>query len=626
VTIRKFVRFAAAGLVGLLVLGALLAGFGIDMIRMGGPIQTNSQQASDLIADILPPPAYIIEPFLEASLLRQDPRMATASRDRLTKLRADFEARHRHWQQATIDPALQAALEKAAAPAERFWQTLESRFLPAIAAGDAAAIDASYRDLAASYAEHRQKIDATVVVAAAQQATLNAKGRQTTTQVSLLLAGLGLTVLLLVAASAWAVLAKLVAPVREIAIITSRLAGGETAAVPFRDRSDELGEIGRAVEGFRMAAIDRDAAAAATNAEQNLVVDALVAAMDALAKGDLTVTIDTAFPPAFAETKRNFERATVNLRQMIQAVVENAESIQIGTGEIAQASEDLARRTESNAASLEQTSAALVQIDGRLRATTTASNDTVARADKAIATVVSGRGIATDAVDAMGRVSGSARGIDSVIEGLDKIAFQTRVLAMNAAVEAGRAGDAGRGFAVVADLVSALAMRAEEEAKRARDQLTVTQAEILTAVDAVQKVDGALADIAGDVAAVHTLVGGIAADNKAQSLAVTEITAAIGTMDRSTQQNAAMVEETSAATRTLTAEVADLAQSASAFVFERRTQKKPVAEERRSGGKLRKAEKPVGATAAHPVHRPRPAAVRPVLVAVANSADDWQDF
>ncbi|MQH48834.1 chemotaxis protein, partial [Escherichia coli] len=103
--------------------------------------------------------------------------------------------------------------------------------------------------------------------------------------------------------------------------------------------------------------------------------------------------------------------------------------------------------------------------------------------------VGSGRSTAEQATAAMIRVSDSARGIDSVIEGLDKIAFQTRVLAMNAAVEAGRAGEAGRGFAVVADLVSALAMRAEEEARRAREQLTATQTDIVVAVDAVKKVD-----------------------------------------------------------------------------------------------------------------------------------------
>jgi methyl-accepting chemotaxis protein len=256
------------------------------------------------------------------------------------------------------------------------------------------------------------------------------------------------------------------------------------------------------------------------------------------------------------------------LNILLGVIAESAEGIRTGSSEITQASEDLARRTEGNAASLEETSAALVQIDGRLKATSQSSTQTVARADQAIATVNGGRATAEEAVQAMGRVSDSAKGIDSVIEGLDKIAFQTRVLAMNAAVEAGRAGDAGRGFAVVADLVSALAMRAEEEAKRARDQLTLTQTDIVTAVQAVQKVDGALANISSDVDEVHKLLGTMADDASAQSTAITQISAAIGAMDQSTQQNAAMVEQTSAAARNLTAEVTALADQAAMFKTE----------------------------------------------------------
>jgi len=152
-----------------------------------------------------------------------------------------------------------------------------------------------------------------------------------------------------------------------------------------------------------------------------------------------------------------------------------------------------------------------------------------------------------------------------VIEGLDKIAFQTRVLAMNAAVEAGRAGEAGRGFAVVADLVSAMAMRAEEEAGRARDQLTATQTDIVAAVTAVRKVDDALSNIVGDVGEVHALVERMSADNQAQSTAITQISSAVGTMDHSTQQNAAMVEQTSAAARNLHTEVTALAERAARF-------------------------------------------------------------
>ncbi|HWU95974.1 MAG TPA: methyl-accepting chemotaxis protein, partial [Sphingomonas sp.] len=115
------------------------------------------------------------------------------------------------------------------------------------------------------------------------------------------------------------------------------------------------------------------------------------------------------------------------------------------------------------------------------------------------------------------------------------------------------------------DLVSALAMRAEEEAGRARDQLTATQTDIVAAVEMVQKVDGALANISGDVGEVHALLGQMATDNQAQSTAITQISVAIGTMDQSTQQNAAMVEETSAAARNLSAEVTSLAEQAARF-------------------------------------------------------------
>ena len=224
-------------------------------------------------------------------------------------------------------------------------------------------------------------------------------------------------------------------------------------------------------------------------------------------------------------------------------------------------------------------------------------------------------------MQAMSRVSESAKGIDDVIEGLDKIAFQTRVLAMNAAVEAGRAGDAGRGFAVVADLVSALAMRAEEEAKRARDQLSVTQADIGTAVQAVQKVDGALADISTGVGEVHQLLGRIATDNQAQSTAVTQISAAIGTMDQSTQQNAAMVEETSAAARNLTSEVAALSDRAARFTIGKKTPaRSPIVSAqpaaRRVPSKGTVAKVPVAAIAQASM----------VSAQAAAAADDWATF
>ncbi len=363
----------------------------------------------------------------------------------------------------------------------------------------------------------------------------------------------------------WLLIRTIAAPLRDLTDATTTLAQGGEAKVPFRERADELGDIAGAVEQFRMAAVNRAEVDARAAADQQIVTTSLRDGLSALTTGDLTASIDAEFPGAYVELKTNFNAALASLRGLIGSVAESTRAIRTGSSEITQASEDLARRTEANAASLEETSAAVTQMDTRLKATAAAAGRTVERADGAIATVTSGRSVADEAVQAMTRVSDSAKGIDSVIEGLDKIAFQTRVLAMNAAVEAGRAGEAGRGFAVVADLVSALAMRAEEEAGRARDQLTATQTDIGAAVEMVQKVDAALLDISGDVSEVHTLLGDIAADNQAQSTAITEISAAIGAMDHSTQQNAAMVEQTAAAARNLTGEVSALTEQADKF-------------------------------------------------------------
>ncbi len=392
-----------------------------------------------------------------------------------------------------------------------------------------------------------------------------------------LLAGLGAALLLARTARR-----LLVQPLLDLAGTMRALDGGDlTVTVPHADREDELGGMAQAIDAFR----DKlNAAEAAKEAQTRLIVDTIGTSLDAMARGDLSVQVDAELTGPFAALKRSFNDAAQGLRALIGHVVTGTENIRTGANEIASASEDLARRTERNAATLEETNAAVHMVEERLKSIALSANETLSRADGAIAVVGDGRVIAEEAVQAMTRVSDSAKGIDSVIEGLDKIAFQTRVLAMNAAVEAGRAGEAGRGFAVVADLVSALAMRAEEEAGRARDQLTATQTDIVSAVEAVQRVDGALSDISGDVGQVHVLIGTMAEDNNAQSHAMSQVSEAIADMDRGTQQNAAMVEETSAAARNLTQEVDLLADSAATFTIEASHGHRPAAKRQAVSG------------------------------------------
>ncbi|WP_184168599.1 methyl-accepting chemotaxis protein [Sphingomonas kyeonggiensis] len=423
----------------------------------------------------------------------------------------------------------------------------------------------------------------------------------------------------------WLAINRTVAqPMAKLTEATTVLAKGGEAEVPSRDRQDELGQIANAVEQFRLGTKARAEADARSSAELRDVMGTLRETLQALSRGDLTAEITAAYPEAYAELKTNFNEAVTSLRTLISSVMESTASIHTGSSEIAQASEDLARRTEANAASLEETSAAVAQMDDRLRAMASSAGRTVERADGAISTVSGGRAIADEAVQAMTRVADSAKGIDSVIEGLDKIAFQTRVLAMNAAVEAGRAGEAGRGFAVVADLVSALAMRAEEEAGRARDQLTATQTDIVAAVEMVEKVDGALANISSDVSEVHTLLAEMATDNAAQSTAITQISTAIGTMDQSTQQNAAMVEQTSAAARNLSTEVSSLSEQAGRFTVGAATVRPAM--------RAAPAPTPMPSRPAKPIGKKSNGYVSPVkALPVAKSSatagdDDWTSF
>ena len=356
--------------------------------------------------------------------------------------------------------------------------------------------------------------------------------------------------------------ATLVAPLADLAETVQALEPGSSAVVPSADRDDELGDLARAIDKFNAHVAHAEGQ---KNAMTEIIVQTVGSGLQRLAEGDLTTTIDAELTGPFERLKRDFNAAIDSLRGLIGSVHSGATNLRQGSSEIAVASEDLARRTEANAASLETTAHVVGEIDGRLKTSVEAAASTVARANQTMEAVTAGRNRVSNAVGAMSRVSESAKGIDAVIEGLDKIAFQTRVLAMNAAVEAGRAGEAGRGFAVVADLVSALAMRAEEEAGRARDQLTVTQVEISSAVSAVEDVDGAFDSISDNAQSVHQLLAQVAEDNRVQSAAISRLNDTIRTMDQSTQQNAAMVEETSAAARNLMGEVSDLAERAGRF-------------------------------------------------------------
>ncbi|WP_298916571.1 PAS domain S-box protein [uncultured Roseobacter sp.] len=299
--------------------------------------------------------------------------------------------------------------------------------------------------------------------------------------------------------------------------------------------------------------------------ERRRVVEELQLAMKRLAKGDLSTPITERFPEEYAALKADFNDAQDHLKASIQAVLQSNQKISEGTTEISSASDELSRRTESQASSLEQSAAAITQMAASVKSTAEIAENTRDVVDKTKTRASAGSGVMTDARNAMDAISSSSSEISKITEVIDDIAFQTNLLALNAGVEAARAGEAGRGFAVVASEVRALALRSSEAATQIAKLISTSVDQVKEGVDLVSKTGESLSEIENFVADLANMVGNIAAAASEQSSGLGEITSAIGSLDDVTQKNAAMFEETNAATQLLANEVTSLGQITSSF-------------------------------------------------------------
>ncbi len=367
----------------------------------------------------------------------------------------------------------------------------------------------------------------------------------------------------------WLLTRAIAAPVVAMTAAMRRLASGDNSIeVPAVGRKDEVGEMAAAVLTFKEAAIEKlrlEAEKARTAEEDRVTVEALGKGLAAMAGGDLTHRFTTDVPARAAELKANFNSAIQQLQDAMAVVVANVRSIRSGSSEISQAADDLSRRTEQQAASLEETAAALDQI-------TATVNKTAAGARQASDVVQAARGdahksgeVVRDAVSAMSAIEQSAQQISQIIGVIDEIAFQTNLLALNAGVEAARAGDAGRGFAVVASEVRALAQRSAEAAKEIKTLISASTAQVSTGVSLVGQTGEALNRIVERVVEINGLVTEISASAQEQATGLQQVNTAVNQMDQVTQQNAAMVEESTAASHSLAQEADALAASVARF-------------------------------------------------------------
>lgn len=277
-----------------------------------------------------------------------------------------------------------------------------------------------------------------------------------------------------------------------------------------------------------------------------------------LAKGDVAQRIDHKFIPELDSLREDFNHSVENLSETLQRIGLNASAIGDGSNEIRSASDELSKRTETQAASVEQTAAALEEITATVNATAELAGEAGALVRSTKDEAERSGNVVTKAVSAMSDIRDSSDQIADIIGVIDDIAFQTNLLALNAGVEAARAGEAGKGFAVVAQEVRELAQRSATAAKEIKDLITRSGAQVQSGVDLVAETGEALKSIVGFVTNVNDHFQKIDSAAQEQATGLKEINRAVNTIDQGTQQNAAMAEEATASSHTLSTEVSSL--------------------------------------------------------------------
>ena len=378
-----------------------------------------------------------------------------------------------------------------------------------------------------------------------------------------------LAFLALVALSAFALHRLMGVPLARVGESISGIAQGTYDDEPiYQTRGDEIGRIGRHLEELKEQLQIGKAAEDAQRAEQEqqeAVVAQLSKGLQSLSEGDLTRTLDKPFASNYEELRLNFNTTVQKMLEIIGTVVENSTRIQAGATEISQSSDDLSHRTESQAATLEETAAAMEELTVSVKSAADGARQAESIAMDAKTTAENSDTVVTNAVNAMSQIEESSSKISQIITVIDDISFQTNLLALNAGVEAARAGEAGRGFAVVASEVRALAQRSSDAAMEIKSLISESANQVNQGVDLVGRAGQELKKITERVGEISEHISGIAAGAAEQAITLTEINTGVSQLDQVTQQNAAMVEEATAAGQLLRNDASALAQHVSVF-------------------------------------------------------------
>ncbi|MBX4927575.1 methyl-accepting chemotaxis protein [Rhizobium binae] len=546
----------------------------LERLKVNGPVYEQVVYGKDLIADILPPPLFVVESYMLSFEASKFPELTEINLAKIANLKTAYDDRRAYWKSTQLPQALKDELENdVLAKGDAFWQVMNRAIIPALNANDENKAHGAIEQLRAAFHAHQDAVEKLVANSDAflKGQETNAASEIVTWTIYAGAAGIGSFALLL--AGLYLLRRRAIVPLAGMKAYMGGLAEGDySSEVPYANRSDEIGAMSKAVAVFRLNALERQdaqtretarrdaeiarergqmAEKAAEQQTRDTVIDQLSYGLDQLSHGNLDCRITTPFAAAYEALRAKFNDSMNALSASMAEIAHTSRQVGSSSTGITVAADSLASRTEQQAAMLEEATAALKEMNTKAKDASHHAGLATGLMAETRSSAEHSAAIVRDAITAMGRIEGSSAQIGEIVNVIDEIAFQTNLLALNAGVEAARAGEAGKGFAVVAQEVRELALRSANAAKEIRTVISTSSTQVSTGVELVNRTGKALLEIEGQVEQVSGLIARIASLSSEQATAIGEIDASVSTLDEVTQQNAAMAAETVSACRAL---------------------------------------------------------------------------